>query len=178
MAMAARRERGLFDPDAAAGASPFDHHICAIASDGDIEEGISHEVALLAGHQQLGNLTVICDDNHISIEDDTDDRAEPRTSPRATRRTAGTSSASTGRGRGDYVEDVDGAAPRRWRPPGPRPAGRRSSRCARSSAGPRRHKQNTGKIHGSALGAEEVAATKKVLGFDPEQSFDGRPPRC
>ena len=71
MAMAARRERGLLDPDAAPGTSPFDHHIYAFASDGDIEEGISHEVSSLAGHQQLGNLIVLYDDNTISIEDDT-----------------------------------------------------------------------------------------------------------
>src|SRR5262245_47221573 len=71
MAMAARRERGLLDPDAAPGDSPFDHHIWVIASDGDIEEGISHEVSSLAGHQKLGNLIVVYDDNEISIEDDT-----------------------------------------------------------------------------------------------------------
>ena len=71
MAMAARRERGLLDPDAPAGQSPFDHHVYVFASDGDIEEGVSHEVSSIAGHQQLGNLVVIYDDNHISIEDDT-----------------------------------------------------------------------------------------------------------
>ena len=71
MAMAARRERGLFDPDAPQGLSPFDHQIYVFASDGDIEEGISHEVSALAGHQKLGNLTMLYDDNHISIEDDT-----------------------------------------------------------------------------------------------------------
>src|SRR4051812_8055881 len=71
MAMAARRERGLFDPDSEAGASPFDHNIWVFASDGDIEEGISHEASALAAHQRLGNLTLLYDDNHISIEDDT-----------------------------------------------------------------------------------------------------------
>src|SRR5947207_6352738 len=71
MAFAARRERGLYDPDAPTGESPFDHHIYAICSDGDIEEGISHEVSSLAAHQQLGNLIVLYDDNQISIEDDT-----------------------------------------------------------------------------------------------------------
>src|SRR5690606_15233048 len=72
MAMAARRERGLFDPDAPPGSSPFDHRIFVIASDGDIEEGISHEACSLAGHQRLGNLIVLYDSNQISIEDDTD----------------------------------------------------------------------------------------------------------
>ncbi|MCW2936008.1 MAG: transketolase, partial [Actinomycetia bacterium] len=65
MAMAARRERGLFDPDAAPGTSPFDHFIYAFASDGDIEEGITHEASALAGHQELGNLVVVYDDNRI-----------------------------------------------------------------------------------------------------------------
>src|ERR671917_483386 len=71
MAMAARRERGLFDPAAEPGESPFDHYIWCIASDGDMEEGISHEASALAGHQKLGNLVLIYDDNDISIEDDT-----------------------------------------------------------------------------------------------------------
>src|SRR5215467_13994441 len=71
MAMASRRERGLYDPDAAPGTSPFDHFIYCFVSDGDMEEGISHEVSSLAGHQELGNLIVLYDDNRISIEDDT-----------------------------------------------------------------------------------------------------------
>src|SRR6187200_1365837 len=71
MAMAARRERGLFDPEAALGESPFDHDVWCIASDGDMEEGISGEASSLAGTQRLGNLTLIYDHNHISIEDDT-----------------------------------------------------------------------------------------------------------
>src|SRR5262249_39659864 len=71
MAMAARRERGLFDPDAPAGASPFDHTIWAFCSDGDMAEGVGAEASSLAGHQRLGNLVVLYDDNHISIEGNT-----------------------------------------------------------------------------------------------------------
>ena len=71
MAMAARRERGLLDPDAPEGTSPFDHHVYVFVSDGDIEEGISHEASSLAAHQDLGNLVVLYDDNQISIEDNT-----------------------------------------------------------------------------------------------------------
>ena len=72
LAMGARRERGLLDPDAAAGTSPFDHHVYVIASDGDLMEGLTAEASSLAGHQQLGALIVFYDSNHISIEDDTD----------------------------------------------------------------------------------------------------------
>ena len=66
------RQRGLLDPDAKPGESPFDHHIWVIASDGDLMEGVSGEASSLAGHQELGNLTVVYDANQISIEDDTD----------------------------------------------------------------------------------------------------------
>ena len=72
MAMAARRERGLFDPERQPGESVFDHTIWCFASDGDMEEGIQAEAASLAGHQQLGNLVLLYDDNHISIEGNTD----------------------------------------------------------------------------------------------------------
>src|SRR3712207_510188 len=71
MAMAARRERGLLDPEAPEGESPFDHTIWCFASDGDLQEGVSGEASSLAGTQQLGNLVLVYDDNKISIEDDT-----------------------------------------------------------------------------------------------------------
>jgi transketolase len=170
MAMAARRERGLFDADAAAGASPFDHYIYAFCSDGDIEEGISHEVSALAGHQKLGNLVFLWDDNEISIEDDT---LIAKSEDVAARYEA----------YGWHVQHVD------WRTPdgyhedvealyqalenAKAVTDKPSFIALRTIIGwPAPNKQNTGKIHGSALGKDEVAATKQVLGFDGEKTFD------
>jgi transketolase len=170
MAMAARRERGLFDPDAEPGTSPFDHHIYAICSDGDIEEGVSHEVSSLAGHQQLGNLTVFYDDNHISIEDNTS-VAKSEDVVERYRAYGWHVQVVDWRGEDGYHEDV----PALYRAiEAARAETRRPSFIAlRTIIGwPAPNKQNTGKIHGSALGADEVAATKKVLGLDPGRSFD------
>nr|WP_083977259.1 transketolase [Herbidospora sakaeratensis] len=169
MAMAARRERGLYDPDAAPGTSPFDHHIWCVASEGDIEEGISHEVSALAGHQRLGNLTVVFDSNHISIEDDTqialseDVVARYRAYGWHTQTVDWTQT-------GDYVEDVAAlhAALEAARAETDRPS---FIRLRTIIGWPAPNKQNTGKIHGSALGADEIAATKKILGLDPNESF-------
>ena len=140
MAMAARRERGLFDPEPQPGASLFDHDVYVIASDGDIEEGISHEVSALAGHQKLGNLIVIYDDNEISIEDDTQIAKSEDVAARYEAygwhvQTVDWRAADADDG--DYHEDVQALYARDRRPPRRRPTGRRSSRCARSSAGPR-----------------------------------------
>lgn len=174
MAMAARRERGLFDPESEAGASVFDHDIWCIVSDGDIEEGISHEVSALAGHQQLGNLTVIYDDNEISIEDDT---RIAKSEDVAARYEAYGWHVQTvdwrtgGADQGDYHEDVE--ALHRALLAAKAETGRPSFVALRTIIGwPAPNKQNTGKIHGSALGADEVAATKQLLGFDPAQSFE------
>ncbi|MFB4318665.1 transketolase [Actinomadura sp. 21ATH] len=170
MAMAARRERGLFDPDAAPGESPFDHTIWAFCSDGDIEEGISHEASALAGHQKLGNLVLLYDDNHISIEDDTaialseDVRARYAAYGWDVHEVDWTVN-------GDYEENAAAlaAAFEAAKAETERP----SFIALRTIIGwPAPNKKNTGKIHGSALGADEVAATKKVLGLDPAKSFD------
>ncbi|MFI6315931.1 transketolase [Nonomuraea sp. NPDC050556] len=170
MAMAARRERGLFDPDAAPGQSPFDHHIWCIASEGDIEEGISHEVSALAGHQKLGNLTVVFDSNHISIEDDTQIALSEDVVKRYEAYGWHTQTVDWTR-TGEYVEDVQAlhAALEAARAETDRPS---FIRLRTIIGWPAPNKQNTGKIHGSALGADEVAATKKVLGMDPAKSFD------
>ncbi|WP_435871070.1 transketolase [Micromonospora musae] len=172
MAMAARRERGLFDPETS-GSSPFDHHIWCIASDGDIEEGISHEVSALAGHQQLGNLVVIYDDNEISIEDDTRIAKSEDVAARYEAYGWHVQTVDWRRGdadQGDYHEDVE--ALYRALLAAKAEAGRPSIIALRTIIGwPAPNKKNTGKIHGSALGADEVAATKKILGFDPAQTF-------
>ncbi|MDX3230991.1 transketolase [Streptomyces sp. ME19-01-6] len=168
MAMAARYERGLFDPEALEGTSPFDHTIWAIVSDGDLEEGISAEASSLAGHQKLGNLIALYDDNHISIEGDTATAFSEDVLKRY-------------EAYGWHVQRVDQApngdfdvhalyaALKAAQAETERP----SIIAARTIiAWPAPNAQNTEAAHGSALGADEVAATKRVLGFDPEQDFE------
>jgi transketolase len=164
MAMAARRERGLFDPDAAPGQSPFDHYIYVIASDGDIEEGVTSEASSLAGTQQLGNLVVVYDDNKISIEDDTAIALSEDTAARYA-------------AYGWHVQVVEG---------GENVVGIRDALAAAKAATdrpsfillrtiigyPAPTKMNTGAAHGAALGADEVAGAKRALGFDPDKSFE------
>ncbi len=169
MAMAARRERGLLDPDAEPGTSPFDHHIYVFASDGDIEEGISHEASSIAAHQQLGNLVLLYDDNNISIEDNTEIAKSEDVCARYEAYGWHVQRVSW-RGPDGYHEDVAAlagalAAARDH-------AGAPSLIALRTIIGwPAPNKQNTGAAHGSALGADEVAATKRILGFDPDVSF-------
>ncbi len=168
-AYAARYERGLFDPEAPAGESPFDHFVYVIASDGDIQEGVTNEASSLAGHQQLGNLVVIYDANQISIEDDTN---VAFTEDVAARYQALGWHVQTvdWKKTGEYVEDV--AALHSAIEAAKAETSKPSIIVLKTIIGwPSPGKQNTGKIHGSALGADELAATKKVLGFDPEQHF-------
>ncbi|WP_081788725.1 transketolase [Candidatus Blastococcus massiliensis] len=164
MAMAARRERGMLDPDASEGESPFDHTIWAFCSDGDLEEGVSGEASSLAGTQRLGNLVLVYDDNRISIEDDTTVAFTEDVGKRY-------------EAYGWHVQHVDdgedlaaldaalAAAKAETRRP--------SIVVLRTIIGwPAPNKQNTGASHGSALGEDEVRATKEILGFDPEKTFD------
>ncbi|WP_306319297.1 MULTISPECIES: transketolase [unclassified Streptomyces] len=167
MAMAARYERGLFDPEAAEGASPFDHTIWAIVSDGDLEEGVSAEASSMAGHQKLGNLVFVYDDNHISIEGDTATAFSEDVLKRYeaygwhVQRIAPTESG-----------DVDPKALYEALAAAKAVTDKPSIIAMRTIiAWPAPTKQNTEGSHGSALGDEEIAATKKVLGFDPEQTF-------
>jgi transketolase len=174
MAMAARRERGLFDPDAAPGESVFDHHIYAICSDGDLEEGVSSEASSLAGTQKLGNLTLIYDDNDISIEGDTDVAFTEDVPARYAAYGWDVHRIDWTNGGTRYEENVQELwdALEKARATTDRPS---FIALKTVIAWPAPHAQGTGKAHGSALGEEEVAATKKILGFDPEQTFEVPP---
>ncbi|MGI9093251.1 MAG: transketolase [Mycobacteriales bacterium] len=170
MAMAARRERGLLDPDTPAGESPFDHHIYCFASDGDLEEGLSSEASSIAGHQDLGNLILLYDDNHISIEDDTDVAFSEDVLARYAAYGWHTQAVDFLRDDGSYVEDV--AALDRAFTAAKAETQRPSIIKLRTLiAWPAPDAQNTGAAHGAALGEDEVRATKKLLRFDPDQHF-------
>ncbi|NEA46309.1 transketolase [Streptomyces sp. SID10815] len=168
MAMAARYERGLFDPEAAQGESPFDHFIFCVAGDGCLQEGISAEASSMAGHQKLGNLILLWDDNHISIEGDTETAVSEDTAKRY-------------EAYGWHVQRVEPKADGDLDPAAifaaiqeAKAVTDRPSFIAMRSiiAWPAPNAQNTEAAHGSALGDEEVAATKRVLGFDPDQTFE------
>ena len=168
-AYAQRFERGLFDPDTPEGDSPFDHYTYVIASDGDIQEGVTSEAASLAGHQKLGRLIVLYDANQISIEDDTDIAFTEDVAARYAAYGWDVHEVDFGSAE-NYREDVDALSDA---------ISEAKSETSKPSliivktiiGWPAPTKMNTGKIHGSAIGAEEIAATKKVLGFDPEQHF-------
>ncbi|MFC4373683.1 transketolase [Nocardia halotolerans] len=167
MAMAARRERGLFDPAAPAGTSPFDHFIYTIASDGDLQEGVTAEASSIAGTQQLGNLVVIYDDNEISIEDDTDIAF---TEDVAKRYEAYGWHVQIVEGGEDVVAIENALSAARTEIDKP------SIIILRTIIGfPAPTKMNTGGAHGAALGPDEVAEVKKALGFDPDKSFEVDP---
>ncbi|TFB53703.1 transketolase [Cryobacterium sp. Hz7] len=169
-AYASRFERGLFDPEASVGTSPFDHFVYVIVGDGDLQEGITSEASSLAGHQQLGNLIAIYDSNQISIEDDTNIAF---TEDVAARYSAYDWHVQTvdWKQTGAYVEDI--AALHDAIEAAQAVTDKPSLIILKTIIGwPSPKKQNTGKIHGSALGAEELAAVKTVLGFDPAQAFE------
>lgn len=164
-----RYTRGLFDADAAAGTSPFDHNVFVIASDGDLQEGITSEASSLAGTQELGNLVVIYDDNNISIEDDTNVAFNEDVLSRYEAYGWDVARVDWRQG-GEYKEDLDAlynaivSATKVTDKP--------SIIALNTIIGwPAPTKQNTGAIHGSALGEDEVAATKEILGFDKNESF-------
>lgn len=170
MAMASRRERGLLDPAAPPGESPFDHHVYVIASDGDLQEGVTSEASSLAGHQQLGNLILIWDDNKISIEDDTDIAFTEDVLKRYEAYGWHTQRVDWTSGGDGYAEDTDALAAAL--DAAKSETGKPSIIALRTIIGwPAPTKQNTGGIHGSAMGAEEVKGLKSALGLDPEATF-------
>ncbi|MBO9555075.1 transketolase [Cellulomonas sp.] len=172
-AMAQRRERGLLDPDAAPGTSPFDHYTYVICSDGDLQEGVTSEASSVAGTQELGNLIVLWDDNRISIEGDTEIAFTEDVLARYEAYgwhvqfvdwTAG----------GEYREDVDALA-----------AAIEAAKAVTDKpsfigirtliAWPTPTKTNDHSSHGSKLGSEAIRGLKEILGFDPEQTFEVDP---
>lgn len=172
-AYASRFERGLFDPETAQGESAFDHFVYVIAGDGDMQEGVTSEAASLAGHQKLGNLVVIYDSNQISIEDDTNIAFTEDLTARYNSYGWHTQTVDWKK-TGNYHEDIQElySAIEKAKSVTDKP----SLITLRTIIGwPSPKKQNTGKIHGSALGAEELAGLKNALGFDPEKTFDVSP---
>lgn len=172
MAMAGRRLRGLLDPGDHE--SPFDHQVYCLASDGDIEEGVSGEASSLAGTQRLGNLTLIYDANKISIEDDTNIALSEDVAARYEAYGWHVQTVDWTQGGTEYREDVPALweAIQKAREVTDRPS---FIQLHTVIAWPAPNAQGTGASHGSALGAEEVAATKEVLGFDPAQTFEIKP---
>ncbi len=167
-AMSTRFERELFDPSAAAGESVFDHFVYVIAGDGDLQEGVSSEAASMAGHLGLGNLIAIYDSNQISIEDDTDISFSEDVAKRY--QAYGWETIEVDWHQGGYHEDVQALydAIEKAKANTSQP----TLITLKTIIGwPSPTKQNTGKIHGSKLGAEELAGLKQALGFDPELSF-------
>ena len=167
MAMAARYERGLLDPDAPVGKSIFDHNIWVICSDGDLQEGVSGEASSLAGTQQLGNLKMIYDDNRISIEGDTHVSFTEDVSARYRAYGWNVIEVST-KSDGDVDLPALDAA---MIAAGNENAKPTLIRMHSVIAWPAPKARNTAESHGSALGAEEIAATKVLLGLNPEESF-------
>ena len=170
MAMATRRERGLFDPETPKGESPFDHFVYVIGGEGCLEEGITSEASSLAGTQHLGNLIFIFDDNRISIEDDTVIAFSEDVLKRYDAYGWHTQHVDWTNGGSEYKEDIDAlyAAIGAAKSETDRPS---IIKLSTIMAWPSPTKQGTGAAHGSALGADEVAGLKKVLGFDPEKNF-------
>ena len=170
MAMSQRRERGLFDPDAAPGASPFDHHVFVVAGDGDLQEGVSGEASSLAGTQELSNLIVLWDDNRITIEGHTPIAFTEDVLARYEAYGWHVQNIDWTNGDTEYVEDVDAladaiaAAKANTSQPS-------FIRLRTIMAWPSPGKQDTAAAHGAKLGEDEVTGLKEALGFDPAESF-------
>ena len=163
MAMAARRERGLFDPDTPAGESPFDHYVYVVAGDGCLQEGVTSEACSLAGTQQLGNLILFWDDNRISIEDDTQIAFTEDVMARYEAYGWQTLTVESGEDVAAIEEAVEKAKAETTKPT--------IVRVKTVIGFPAPNLQNTGAAHGAALGAEEIKLVKEALGFDTDVDF-------
>jgi len=160
MAMARKRLAALFNKP---GYDVIDHRIYVIASDGDLEEGVSHEACSLAGHLGLGSLVVLYDDNHISIEGDTELAYSDNVAMRF-------------ESYGWYVQKIDGhdraAAELALTKAGEMVRDRPSIIIARThiaNGAPTKH--DTAGAHGEPLGEEEVKAAKEAAGWPLEPTF-------
>ncbi|MDO5644831.1 MAG: transketolase [Dermabacter sp.] len=174
MAMAERRVRGLLDPTAAPGESPFDNFVYVIASDGDLEEGVTNEASSIAGTQKLGNLIVIWDDNEISIEGDTSIAFTEDTAARYQALGWDVRTVDWTNGGTEYIEDVKALKDAIL-------AGQQVTdkptfiQLRTVIAWPTPGKSGDHAAHGSALGDSPIAGLKDILGFDPEQTFEVDP---
>ncbi len=170
MAIAARRERGLLDPDTAQGESPFDHYVYAVCGEGDLEEGITSEASSLAGTQKLGNLILFFDDNQISIEDNTVIALSEDVLARYEAYGWHTQHVAWRQSGRDYKEDLDALyeAIVQAQNVTDRPS---IIKLSTIIAWPSPTKQNTGASHGSALGEAEIRGLKENLGLDPDENF-------
>ena len=167
MAMGFARQRGVYDADAAPGQSPFDRNVWVVCSDGDLQEGLSYEAAALAGHHKLGQLVVVFDDNRIQIEGSTELAAGEDMAARFESQGWGVRSVGL-----SADGDIDTAALEGALAAAKAETDRPSLVILRSTIGwPAPHASNTAGSHGAPLGADEVAATKVILGIDPATSF-------
>lgn len=165
MAMASRYVKGLFDPESKT--KLFDHNIWVLASDGDLQEGVSAEASSLAGTQSLGNLKLIYDDNRISIEGDTHVAFTEDVSARYLAygwMVIEVSTKSDGNvDRAKLEAAMFKAAAEKSKPV--------LIRLHSIIAWPAPNAKGTAKSHGSALGNDEIESTKKLLGLDPAETF-------
>ena len=169
MAMATRYEHGLLDPGTPAGESVFDHFVYTLMGDGCMQEGVVAEAASLAGTQQLGNLIAIYDDNDITIEGSTDLAFTEDVTARFTAYGWQVIEVDW-RGDGEYHEDLAALheALAAARAETSRPS---LIRLSTIIAWPAPTMQGKASTHGAKLGTAEVAGLKRVLGLDPEASF-------
>ncbi|SHI91073.1 transketolase [Tessaracoccus bendigoensis DSM 12906] len=165
MAMAARREHGVYDPETPVGDSVFDHFVYAIAGDGCLQEGVASEASSLAGTQKLGNLVLIYDDNRISIEGDTNISFNEDVEARYAAYGWDVAHVDWTNGGTEYKEDVQALydAIEAAKAVTDKPS---LIRLTTVIGWPLPNKQGHHSIHGSKIGGDEIAAFKDLLSFE------------